>query len=106
VARLVAESGLDALRDPIRELPYRKVSVDCPDDRKEGAMNRLTTALSEEFPAGDVSTEHGVRVELDDGWVLVRPSGTEPKVRVYAESERVDALIERTVEVVEAAVAD
>ena len=32
LARLVAADGLDALRDPIRELPYRKVSLDCPDD--------------------------------------------------------------------------
>ena len=86
VARLVAASGLDALREPILERPYRKVSVDCPDDRKDEAMNRLTTTLSDEFSNGKVSTEHGVRVELDDGWVLVRPSGTEPKVIIYAES--------------------
>lgn len=81
------------------------MSVECPDDRKEEVMNRLSSALSEEFPEGSVSSEHGIRVELDDGWVLVRPSGTEPKVRIYAESERVDALAERTVEEVEAAVA-
>ncbi len=103
-SRLVAESGLDALREPIRELPYRKVSVDCPDDQKESVMNRLLTTLSEAFPDGSVSSEHGIRVELDDGWVLVRSSGTEPKVRVYAESERVDELAERTIEEVEAAI--
>ncbi|HET7325003.1 MAG TPA: phosphomannomutase, partial [Halococcus sp.] len=103
-ARLVAESGLEALRDPIRELPYRKVSIDCPDDRKEEAMNRLTTTLPDEFSEGSVSTEHGIRIELAAGWVLVRPSGTEPKIRVYAESEQVETLCERTVEMVEAAI--
>ncbi|MGP4854883.1 hypothetical protein ACTXP3_27350, partial [Klebsiella pneumoniae] len=61
-SRLVAASGLDTLRDPVLELPYRKVSVDCPDDRKEEAMNRSTTTLSEEFPDGDVTTEHGIRI--------------------------------------------
>jgi len=40
IARLVAESGLDALREPITERPYRKVSIDCPDEAKPGVMDR------------------------------------------------------------------
>ncbi|WP_049898248.1 phosphohexomutase domain-containing protein [Halococcus agarilyticus] len=103
-SRLVADRGLAALREPIAERPYRKVSVDCPDDRKDVVMERLATTLPEAFPDADVETEHGVRLDLDEGWVLVRPSGTEPKVRVYAESERVEELRERAVETVEVAV--
>ncbi|WP_276258183.1 phosphomannomutase [Haloglomus litoreum] len=106
LARLVAESGLDALRDPVTERPYRKVSVECPDDRKAAVMSALETALPAEFPDAAVDTEHGVRLEIDGGWTLVRPSGTEPYVRVYAEHDDVDALVERTVAVVEDAVAD
>jgi phosphomannomutase len=103
LARLVADTGLDTLREPVAERPYRKVSVDCPDERKGVVMDELAESLGETFPDGERSTAHGVRVELDDGWILVRPSGTEPKVRVYAESERVDALVERTVGTIEAA---
>ena len=102
-SRLVAERGLATLREPIAERPYRKVSVDCPDDRKATVMERLATTLPEAFPDADVDTEHGVRLVLDEGWVLVRPSGTEPKVRVYVESEQVEELRERAVAAVETA---
>ncbi len=45
----------------------------------------------------DVQTTDGVKYYLDDGsWLLIRPSGTEPVLRVYAEApddERVSALL-------------
>jgi phosphomannomutase len=106
LARLVADSGLEALREPVTERPYQKISVQCPDDRKAAVMTALETALPAEFPEAAVDTEHGVRLELGEGWVLVRPSGTEPYVRVYVEHDDVDTVVERTVGVVEATVAD
>ena len=107
LTRLVAESGLAALRDPVTERPYRKVSVACPDDAKSAVMTDLTTDLPAAFPDADVDTDHGVRLELPDGsWVLVRPSGTEPYVRVYAEADDVDVLVDAVRETVEASVAD
>jgi phosphomannomutase len=105
IARLVAAEGLDALREPVTERPYRKASVDCPDDRKPAAMERLETTLPDAFPEATVDTDHGVRLEFPDAsWTLVRPSGTEPYVRVYAESDDVDALIGEVRAVVEAAI--
>ncbi|WP_418285211.1 phosphomannomutase [Halorubrum sp. DTA46] len=105
IALLVAESGLAALREPITERPYRKVSVDCPDDRKADAMDRLATSLPEAFPEATVDTDHGVRLEFSDAsWTLVRPSGTEPYVRVYAESDAVDELVAEVADLVAAAV--
>ncbi|WP_255149649.1 phosphomannomutase [Halorarius halobius] len=101
-ARLVAERGLSGLREPVAERPYRKLSVPCPDDRKAEAMTAIETALPEAFPDGEVDTDHGVRIDRPDGsWVLVRPSGTEPYVRIYAESDEVDALVDRARAVVE-----
>ncbi|WP_267163129.1 phosphopentomutase/phosphoglucosamine mutase [Halovenus salina] len=95
LTRLVAESSLDALREPVRERPYRKVSVDCPDEHKADVMAELETALPEQFPEAAVETEYGIRLDIpDDGWTLVRPSGTEPYIRVYAESESVDDLVD------------
>jgi len=102
-----AAGGLASLREPVTERPYRKESVDCPDDRKDVVMAGLRERLPGRFPDATVDTGYGVRLDLPDGsWVLVRPSGTEPYVRVYAESEAVDALMETAVAVVESAVAD
>ncbi len=107
VATIVARvGGLAPLRAPVSERPYRKVSVDCPDDHKERAMALVGERLPEAV-AGSVDTEYGVRVDRSDGsWVLVRPSGTEPYLRTYAESDEIDALVDTAVTVVEGAVAD
>jgi phosphomannomutase len=102
-----AGDGLAALRAPVTERPYRKGNVDCPDDRKPAAMARVEDRLPAAFPEAEVGTDHGVRLTFPDGaWVLVRPSGTEPYLRVYAESDDVDALLAAASDVCEAAVAD
>lgn len=92
VVRLVAEAGdLDTLRSPVIERPYRKESLPCPDDVKVIAMERIHDELAEQFPEASLDDEYGVRVSWpDSSWVLVRPSGTEPKIRIYLEADDVD----------------
>jgi phosphomannomutase len=105
LTRLFAADGLESLREPVPERPYRKISVDCPDDRKVAAMQELHSTLPDTFPEASVDTEYGVRLEFPDGsWTLVRPSGTEPYIRFYAESEDVEALAETVRECIEAAI--
>jgi len=107
LAGLVATHGLAALREPITERPYRKVSIDCPDRTKPAAMTTLESSLPDAFSEATMSQEHGIRLTRPDGsWLLVRPSGTEPYIRLYAESEAVDELVETATERIEAAVAD
>ena len=108
LARLVAEAGgIRALAAPVNERPYRKDQVACPDDRKARAMARVESMLVEAFPDAAVDTTHGVRLEWPDGsWLLVRPSGTEPLVRLYVEGDDVDALVDAARDVVEEAVSE
>ena len=56
----------------------------------EGEEERAVLLEAVETVAGeadaDLDTTDGYRLEFSDGWVLARPSGTEPVVRVYAEA--------------------
>jgi phosphomannomutase len=99
VDRLVAEHG---------EIHAGKVSLDCPDSEKE----RVLSDLEERIPDGVAGeavertvTVDGFKLLLADGsWLLVRPSGTEPKMRVYGEAsgeERLERLLEAGRELVE-----
>jgi len=88
-----------------------KQSVDCPDDRKAAAIDALGERIPEAVagtPVDDVVTADGFKLLLADGsWVLVRPSGTEPVLRVYAEAdsrERVADLLEAGSDLVRAVV--
>jgi len=102
------DDRVDSLLDQFGEVHQHKVSVDCPDDRKEGVLAELEANLPDEVAGervDDVNATDGFKILLEDGsWLLVRPSGTEPKMRVYAEAAseaRVDALLEAGRELVE-----
>jgi len=106
LARLVAEAGdVDALTSGVTERPYRKAAVACPESRKDRAMERIAAELQRLFPEAESDREYGVRLDLSEGaWLLVRPSGTEPVIRLYAESDDVESLMDAGRSVVEAAV--
>jgi phosphoglucosamine mutase len=45
----------------------------------------------------DITTIDGVRIGFDDGWVLIRASGTQPLIRLTAEArdpDRADDLLD------------
>jgi phosphomannomutase len=84
------------------------VSLDCPDDRKEGVLDELEDHIPESVcgsPVAKVVTLDGFKLLLESGsWLLVRPSGTEPKLRVYAEADSdaaVDDLLDEGRDLVE-----
>jgi phosphomannomutase len=102
------DERVDTLEGTHGEVHQDRVSVDCPDDRKAGVVADLDGALPDEL-AGEaverVNDVDGFKIFLADGtWLLVRPSGTEPKLRVYAEAtsaDRVEELLAAGRELVE-----
>ncbi len=87
---------------------YEKVRHDLAytDESERAAMIEAI----EETAAGaavPVETTDGYRLDYGDGWVLARPSGTEPVIRVYAEARdaaRADELAESFVSAVNDAI--
>ena len=71
--------------DAVPEYPTVREKLACPNERKARTMKKLEPKLKKEFPDAEALTIDGIRLELKDGWVLVRPSGTEPYIRVTAE---------------------
>ena len=54
-------------------------------DRPNASLDTVYAALQSAFPDATVDTQDGLRLAWSDRWVHVRPSGTEPIVRVIAE---------------------
>ncbi len=50
-------------------------------------MNRIEEELRTVPGFTDINTLDGVRIALDDAWALVRPSGTEPLIRITVEGK-------------------
>jgi phosphomannomutase len=59
-------------------------------DRPAAPLDAVYTALRKVFPDADADLQDGLRLTWSDRWVHVRPSGTEPIVRVIAEAPTED----------------
>jgi phosphomannomutase len=68
----------------VAELP-KYVIVKDKLDRPNASLDTVYDALRSAFPDGAADTQDGLRLSWSDRWVHVRPSGTEPIVRVIAE---------------------
>lgn len=74
-----------SLSQIVSELP-RYVIVKDKLDRPNASLDTVYDALRSAFPGAAADTQDGLRLSWPDRWVHVRPSGTEPIVRVIAEA--------------------
>jgi len=74
-----------SLSEIVSELP-RYVIVKDKLDRPNASLDTVYHALRAAFPDAVADTQDGLRLSWSDRWVHVRPSGTEPIVRVIAEA--------------------
>jgi phosphomannomutase len=84
VLQLLLEEGRPLSRI-VGSLP-RYVIVKDKLPRPNASLDAVYGALRKSFPDAAVDTQDGLRLSWPDRWVHVRPSGTEPIVRVIAEA--------------------
>jgi phosphomannomutase/phosphoglucomutase len=79
-----------SLSELIAEIPcYEiiKTKIACPNEKKEPVMNLLAEEMMTHNEIIDIDRTDGLKLYMKDGWVLMRPSGTEPIFRVYVEAK-------------------
>ena len=82
------------------QYPKLKVGVACPNHLKQSVLESIRVKVE----APRIDTTDGLKLYFpDDSWILIRPSGTEPKYRLYAEAHnenRVQELVEEFTELI------
>ena len=73
----------------VSELPVyyaSKMKIECSDDQKSFVMESIADEIKNTTDF-DLDLTDGVKILKEDGWVIIRPSGTEPIFRCFAESD-------------------
>ena len=83
-------SSEESLSQKVNALPPSFTTKDKVNCSSEDAK-KLIHSLKEEFPNSD--TTDGIKISNNPkNWVMIRPSGTEPIIRIYGESESQEKL--------------
>ena len=85
LAQIIATTN-KPLNELFNELPkyhQLKEKVNCPNYLKENVMKFISTTVE----ASEILTLDGVKLIFPEGWILIRPSGTEPIFRIFVESK-------------------
>lgn len=82
IASIASRQRLSTLVDSLPSYPLLRGSILGSRAKVEKAKDKLLARLK---PVS-VDTLDGLKLNFKDGWLLVRPSGTEPKIRITAEA--------------------
>ena len=83
-----AERGpLYKLVDSVQDYPVNRAKVNCENDLKGKVMKEIDAIISSKDEFKDILKIDGLRPSYeDDSWILIRPSGTEPFIRVTSQA--------------------
>jgi phosphomannomutase len=107
VMRIISSTGR-SLSDMAGEIPQYFTSskaFKCSDERKFEVVDQLSREISERHER--VNTQDGVRIDMDEGWVLIRCSNTSPVIRMTIEArsrESMDQIQDKYTRILEEAI--
>lgn len=93
IVKIMMEEGMSLreLMADIPDYPQARYSIRVPNELKLELYNYLREYLEVSAPkAANILRVDGLRVDYEDSsWILIRPSGTEAKVRIYSEGRNI-----------------
>ncbi|GAB6101265.1 phosphoglucosamine mutase [Thermococcus atlanticus] len=101
---------LGPLSELAKEVPRYvtlRAKIPCPNEKKAKAMELIAREVLGSFDYKRLIDIDGVRIENDEWWILFRPSGTEPIMRITLEAhtkEKAEGLMRKARELVERAI--
>lgn len=82
-----ANQPLSQLVDTLPATFLLRASLSCLDEQKERVMNQIASTLEKWENLEQINRLDGVHASFSDSsWVLIRPSGTEPVIRITVEA--------------------
>ena len=91
------------LTDKYGEMVFKRIDHHISMKEKEAVLKRFSKGVRKVagYPVKRIDTLDGFKLFFENAWVLVRPSGTEPLIRFYAEADsavKVDKLLRGAIE--------
>ena len=95
IVEMASTEKLSKIRESVPRYPTRRAAIEFALPQKADILSRLREEMTS-IECDELLTLDGYRLRFEDGWALVRPSGTEPKIRIVTEARdagRADELL-------------
>jgi len=84
MAEMISVKG--SLSELMKDVPVYhqvKLKTECPNERKKEVLESLLASVGDR----KIDSTDGLKIYEEGDWVLVRPSGTEPIIRIFSQSK-------------------
>lgn len=81
-------NNVSEIRDFFSHMPslfFEKSKIPCSNSLKI-KVAKMCQAKASSFEGGKINTLDGIRIDFSHSWLLIRPSGTEPVIRLHVEA--------------------
>ncbi len=79
----LSATGLEEIAEGLPAIPYATRTLSCPMERKGSVMRRFAEMAQER----EASFVEGVKIHLEDGWVMLRADRTAPRLHLVVEAD-------------------